>query len=193
MAPGKSVHEIALTAREASDNLSALSKHTYGKLFAWIVGFVNRCHHRHVGGLLHRGTGGGGGGEGEGGAPEPRGACTREEKLKASRLDSRTVSFCFGTDQHVLRGAVGSKSVCMYRHVCCVVRPCCLNVRLFLFSSVPCASWDSKGRPSVRCFPVQRESEKGARSFLIDWSIVFWKEISCGRKFRGRSGDRHLR
>ena len=48
MAPGKSLHEIALTARESSDNLSALSKHTYGKLFSWIVGFVNRCHNRHV-------------------------------------------------------------------------------------------------------------------------------------------------
>lgn len=48
MAPGKSLHEIALTVRESSDNLSALSKHAYGQLFAWIVGFVNRCHHRHV-------------------------------------------------------------------------------------------------------------------------------------------------
>ncbi|CAM9114900.1 unnamed protein product [Pylaiella littoralis] len=48
MAPGKSVHEIALTARESSDNLSGLSKHTYGKLFTWIVRFINRCHHQHV-------------------------------------------------------------------------------------------------------------------------------------------------
>lgn len=51
MAPGKSTHEIALTARESSDNLSALSKHTYGKLFSWIVAFINRCHHEHVDGL----------------------------------------------------------------------------------------------------------------------------------------------
>ncbi|CAM9491622.1 unnamed protein product, partial [Scytosiphon promiscuus] len=51
MAPGKSTHEIALTAREASDNLSALSKHVYGKLFSRIVAFINRCHHQHVKGL----------------------------------------------------------------------------------------------------------------------------------------------
>ncbi|CAB1120929.1 unnamed protein product [Ectocarpus sp. CCAP 1310/34] len=52
MAPGKSLHEIALTARESSDNLSALSKHTYGKLFTWIVAFINRCHQRHVRGVI---------------------------------------------------------------------------------------------------------------------------------------------
>ncbi|CAM9119117.1 unnamed protein product, partial [Ectocarpus sp. 8 AP-2014] len=51
MAPGKSLHEIALTARESSDNLSALSKHTYGKLFTWIVAFINRCHQQHVRGV----------------------------------------------------------------------------------------------------------------------------------------------
>ncbi|CAM9145057.1 unnamed protein product, partial [Ectocarpus sp. 12 AP-2014] len=51
MAPGKSLHEIALTARESSDNLSALSKHTYGKLFTWIVASINRCHQQHVRGV----------------------------------------------------------------------------------------------------------------------------------------------
>ena len=56
MAPGRSLHEIALTAGESTDNLSALSKHTYGKLFAWIVGFVNRCHNRHVHDLHSNGS-----------------------------------------------------------------------------------------------------------------------------------------
>eukprot|EP00903_Cladosiphon_okamuranus_P008596 g8244.t1 len=57
MTPSNSLHEIALTARESSDNLSALSKHTYGKLFAWVVGFVNRCHRRHVHDLHNAGAG----------------------------------------------------------------------------------------------------------------------------------------
>lgn len=48
MTPAKSLHEIALTARESHDNLSALSKHAYGQLFTWIVGFINRCHLRDV-------------------------------------------------------------------------------------------------------------------------------------------------
>lgn len=69
MAPGKSLHEIALTARESSDNLSALSKHTYGKLFAWIVGFVNRCHHQHVHDAAK--------GESKDGSREQWGACVR--------------------------------------------------------------------------------------------------------------------
>ena len=51
MTPGMTIHEIALTAREASDNLSALSKHTYGKLFSWMIAFINRCHRQHVRGL----------------------------------------------------------------------------------------------------------------------------------------------
>ncbi|CAM9140833.1 unnamed protein product [Ectocarpus fasciculatus] len=59
MTPGKSLHEIALTARESSDNLSALSKHTYGKLFTWVVAFVNRCHQQHVRGVtLDKGAAG---------------------------------------------------------------------------------------------------------------------------------------
>ncbi|CAM9139822.1 unnamed protein product [Laminaria digitata] len=56
MTPGMTIHEIALTAREASDNLSALSKHTYGKLFSWMIAFINRCHHQHVRGLANRGA-----------------------------------------------------------------------------------------------------------------------------------------
>lgn len=59
MARNKSIHEIALTAAESRDNLSALSKHTYGKLFSWIVAFINRCHHQHVQDLDQQAGGGG--------------------------------------------------------------------------------------------------------------------------------------
>lgn len=46
--PNKGHHEIPLTTQESQDNLSALSKHTYDKLFAWIVKSINRCHYRNV-------------------------------------------------------------------------------------------------------------------------------------------------
>lgn len=93
LTPAKSLHEIALTARESSDNLSALSKHAYGQLFSWIVGFINRCHLQHVQGLNSNSNRNGNGENAEGmqeHAGEVTAACAKNRTNRVRRLTAES-------------------------------------------------------------------------------------------------------